>query len=451
MIAKIVKGKGFRGALEYDLREEKGRLLDTNMAGENPRELAAEFGVTRALRPNLSNAVCHMSVSIAPDERLSDEQWKDVAHKTLSGMGFGQSQYVVTKHEDTGHPHIHILASRVDMRGEVVQDSHDYKRMETLMRGFEKEYGLREVRPSREAERRAPTKGEIECAVRTGKPSTKILLQKHVDEALKNAPEYRGFVKHLEKNGVEVIPNTARTGRVSGISFRHDNITMKGSNLGKGYTWAGLQKRGLTYEQGRDASANDNGREQETADNARNFRGNSRDSRSLTENAGRVGAIARTVDERHAEITRRYGATPGRTEKEQHMDKKPTRTDIQDMGLLSGEIGNTSGQGAELPGGNMEISASSARENAGSATTQRKSEHIAPVAATAPGDGHNLSALERVRALADAGLRYAPKQSEHDLLQNRGTGEAPTESSAERDKIAEPDVRPRKKEQDMEL
>ena len=44
MIAKAVKGKGFRGALDYDLHKEDGRILDTNMAGETLRELAAEFG-----------------------------------------------------------------------------------------------------------------------------------------------------------------------------------------------------------------------------------------------------------------------------------------------------------------------------------------------------------------------------------------------------------------------
>lgn len=451
MIAKIIKGKGFRGALEYDLREEKGWLLDTNMAGDNPRELATEFGATRALRPNLTNAVCHMSVSIAPNERLSGEQWKDIAHKTLSGMGFGHSQYVVTKHEDTDHPHIHILVSRVDMRGEVVPDSHDYKRMENLMRGFEKEYGLREVAPSREAKRRAPTKGEIESAVRTGRSSAKILLQKNVDEALKNAPEYREFVKRLEKSGVEIIPNIARTGRVSGISFRHDSITMKGSNLGKGYTWGGLQKRGLTYEQGRDTSADGNGREREKADSARAFEGGSRDSRSHPKDAGRIGAITRTVDERHAEITRRYGAPTGRTEKEQHMDKEPARSDIQDMGLLPGEFGSKGRRDTERPNRNVEIRPNPAYENTRGPAAQGKSKQIAPMVAAAPGCGHNLSALERVRALADAGLRYTPKQSEHNLLQNRRDGETSAEPPVERDKVAKPDVKPKKKEQDMEL
>jgi len=30
MIAKAIKGKNFRGALEYDLKKEQGRIIDTN-------------------------------------------------------------------------------------------------------------------------------------------------------------------------------------------------------------------------------------------------------------------------------------------------------------------------------------------------------------------------------------------------------------------------------------
>jgi hypothetical protein len=45
MIAKVMKGKGFRGALEYALHKDKAQLLETNMAGESPRQLASEFGI----------------------------------------------------------------------------------------------------------------------------------------------------------------------------------------------------------------------------------------------------------------------------------------------------------------------------------------------------------------------------------------------------------------------
>ena len=70
MIAKLIKGKGFRGALEYDLKQGKGVLLETNMAGQTPKELAREFGIIRALRPTLGKAVCHVSLSIHPTEHL---------------------------------------------------------------------------------------------------------------------------------------------------------------------------------------------------------------------------------------------------------------------------------------------------------------------------------------------------------------------------------------------
>lgn len=86
--------------------------------------------------------------------------------------------------------------------------------------------------------RRSHTKGEMECSLRTGKLSAKMVLQKMVDTALKEAPVLAEFSARLEASGVRVIPNQANTGRISGISFQYDSITMKGGDLGRGYTRA---------------------------------------------------------------------------------------------------------------------------------------------------------------------------------------------------------------------
>lgn len=262
MIAKAVKGKGFRGALEYDLREQKGHLLDTNMAGDTPRSLAQEFGSIRALRPNLTKAVLHTSISIHPDERLTDEQWKQVAQTYLDGMGFADCQYVVSKHTDTEHPHIHILANRISMSGEVVSDSHDYKRQEKIMRRLEKEFGLRSVELSKEVDKKALSKGEVEHVMRTGESSVRMRLQELVDNAIKGEPTLNDFAARLAAYGVEIRLNEAKTGRVSGISFALDGVAMKGSDLGKGYTWNSLQKKGLHHEIGK-STGDELGRGQE--------------------------------------------------------------------------------------------------------------------------------------------------------------------------------------------
>ena len=252
MIANQVKGTGFRGTLAYVLGKDGAERIGGNTLGENVAELSAEFSEGRKLRPNLSRAVYHTSLSLPAGERLSDEKWNAVTKSYLDQMGFQGSQYVVVRHKDTPHDHIHIVASRVRMTdGTVVSESQDYKRSEGILRGIEKEYGLKQVTPSREVDHRAPSHGELELA-RKGVPSTRLRLQSYIDGATTDHPTMSDFLNRMDEHGVSVIPNQAATGHVSGVTFLLDGEPMKGSDLGRGYTWAGLQKRGVNYDQIRD-------------------------------------------------------------------------------------------------------------------------------------------------------------------------------------------------------
>lgn len=256
MIAKLVKGRGFRGALDYDLKQEKGRVIDTNMAGRTPRELAAEFGEIRRLRPKVDKAVLHVSLSAAPGEKLSDAQWREIGQRYLQGMGFKDNQFLITRHTDTDHEHIHILANRITFGGEVVSDSLDYSRQERIVREIERQYQLEQVAPSHEAKRRAYTRGEIEHGIRTGQPSTRMQLQSLCDGAAHKCRDFSQYVQRLEALGVELIPVVQLQGaKLSGLSYRLDGVVMKGSDLGRGYSPVGLAKRGIGYEQGRDFEA----------------------------------------------------------------------------------------------------------------------------------------------------------------------------------------------------
>jgi hypothetical protein len=264
MIAKAVKGKGFRGALEYDLSKEQGRVIDTNMEGAGPRELAREFGAIRKLRPNLGRAVLHVSLSAALGEHLTDAQWCEIGQRYLHGMGLDANQYLTTRHTDTDHEHVHLLVNRVRLDGEVTSDSHDYRRHEILMRAIERDFSLQPVRPSIEAERHAATKGEIEQGLRTGVASTRQRLQQLCDGAATTSRTYSDYAERLEAAGVELVPVTQLDGaKLSGLSYRLDGVMMKGSDLGKGYSPAGLAKRGISYEKNRDFAAVGRQRERE--------------------------------------------------------------------------------------------------------------------------------------------------------------------------------------------
>jgi hypothetical protein len=220
MIAKAVKGRGFRGALAYDLSKEQGHVIDKNMAGESVRELAAEFGEIRKLRPNLNKAVLHVSLSAALGEKLNDEQWCEVGKRYLEGMGLEQNQFVMTRHNDTEHEHIHLLVNRIRFDGSVSTDSQDYKRQEVIMRELEREYGLQRVESSQESVRRAPTKGEIERVVRTGETSTRVQLQGLADEAARDCDSFTVYQARLEAVGVELLPVVQLEGaKLSGAYF----------------------------------------------------------------------------------------------------------------------------------------------------------------------------------------------------------------------------------------
>jgi hypothetical protein len=282
MIAMIKLGSGFRGTLDY-LLSNKGReaevaehaqkwgegahtrdfakeyeegaryrVIGGNMGGQTPRELAREFGSFRRLRPDIEKPVHHASLSAAKGDTLSVEQWNEIAAKYVERMGFEDSPYVVIQHRDTEHDHVHIVTSRVDVNERVVNEWQNKPRAEKLMREVEQEYDLERVPLSRDVARAAPTRGEIERFNRTGELSAKMSLQSYVEQALKDAPTTDEFIERLGRSGVEVLPNIQSTGRVSGISFLHDGRMMKGSDLGRGFSWGGLQKRGLDYDSKRD-------------------------------------------------------------------------------------------------------------------------------------------------------------------------------------------------------
>ncbi|MGA7937867.1 MAG: relaxase/mobilization nuclease domain-containing protein [Kovacikia sp.] len=121
MIGKQVKGTSFRGVLNYLHHKEGAEQIGGNMVGDDPRSLAAEFRVSRELNPRLNKAVYHVSLSLPKQESLDDLTWMAIslrerctnAQDYLRGMGFENCQYVVYRHTDQDHDHVHLVASRI--------------------------------------------------------------------------------------------------------------------------------------------------------------------------------------------------------------------------------------------------------------------------------------------------------------------------------------------------
>ena len=264
MIEKITKGKGARGLAEYllaskdhngDLRP-RADIIGGTLAGRNPRELAAEIGMLRRMRPNLQTAVGHVSLRVPEGDRpLSDQEWAAIGDRWAAEMGM--DSYCTVCHGD----HIHILFSRINSDGSVVSDSHDYRRGEAAVRKIEQEFGLVQVEPSHLLEperalnhRKAPKKGDF-IAMEKGEIPARLFVQSALDAVLAKQPTATQLIADMEALGIVIEPNVATTGKLSGFAYHFGHYRFTSAALGRGYTMGNMQKKGFTYEPDRDLEA----------------------------------------------------------------------------------------------------------------------------------------------------------------------------------------------------
>jgi hypothetical protein len=256
MTGNQVKGRSFRGALRYNLEKvekDKAEVLDHSFVSVSEKTIMREVQMVRMLRPDLKKYFYHTSINFPPGEDLSNETMKQIGLDYLAANGFSQHQYIMFRHKDADHPHIHILVNRIGYDGTVVSDSNDYARSEKVLRNLERKYNLTQVIGSREAKERALSNNEISMMKRKNNPSAKVAMQVIIGEVLKSKSQLstNEFISKLETRGVKVLFNQASTGYVSGISYSYQGMVMQGSKLGNAFKWSTI-KNIINYEQERD-------------------------------------------------------------------------------------------------------------------------------------------------------------------------------------------------------
>lgn len=251
---------------------ERHRILAANVAGETPRQIARHLKAVAEQNPKVSKPAVKISISASKNDKVTAEQWRKIGKGALKELGYQNSPFLIVQHRDREHDHIHILTSRIDVFGKTVNDSQSKLKLENFLRETEIKYNFEITQSSRKTLRAAPKRGELERFEEKGEVSIKMSLQTKIDYALGNknsfsSPASHGkeraphlkqktpaskFISSLEKTKALALPRFDEKGNVAGVSFWLDGKIMKGSSLGRGFSWKKLQERGLDYQPERD-------------------------------------------------------------------------------------------------------------------------------------------------------------------------------------------------------
>lgn len=138
-------GTDFRGALNYDNGLRKGdnkKVRTLSCKGVDMRynehgeltpdidEVVRSFELQASLNPRVEKPVIHVALSWSRDDqgRLSDKEMVEVAEEYLAAMGWKNTQYVVTRHDETDNDHFHITVNKVDNNGKTLNVYQDRRR-----------------------------------------------------------------------------------------------------------------------------------------------------------------------------------------------------------------------------------------------------------------------------------------------------------------------------------
>jgi hypothetical protein len=210
MVAKITTPKSIEAALNYNEKKvQKSNavcLYAANYLKEakemNFYQKLSGFERLNSLNDRATTKTLHVSLNFDPSEKLAESKLLLIAFDYMEKIGFGNQPYLVYKHEDAGHPHIHIVSTTIKQDGSRI-NTHNIGRnqSEKARKEIEQTYGL--IRAERQQQLLKPRikAVDIEKAI-YGKSETKRSISNVVGAVFSqykftSLPEFNAALKQF--------------------------------------------------------------------------------------------------------------------------------------------------------------------------------------------------------------------------------------------------------------
>ncbi len=241
MIIKAISAKGFGGVLDY-IEKEDSKKLFSNAVRVTPKEIYADMEMYRSTKPNIKNPCLHFIVSFDKEDKniINSEAMENIGKKILELFGAtDENQYVAIQHFDGGTPHFHICLNRINLSGNVLNDSYSKRRLDKIRKDLEDEYS-----ELKKAQKKNIGFTKQENLRGADKVKYKIYTAINVDIA--NCKTILDLIEKLEKNHnvkSELKFKIGSKSEYDGIKFYHENVWLKGSAVDKDCSYFKLIER----------------------------------------------------------------------------------------------------------------------------------------------------------------------------------------------------------------
>ena len=232
-------------ALDYIFREGKlgSRLAFHNLCSREPKTIYEEMKVVSDYNSRCRNKFLRIEIGIAPqdEKKLPVSELMRIAHLFAKRMGLDNHQWVAVTHKDTDNRHIHIIANRISLYGEVYDTTFVSNRAARVAEEISREKNLtiaKEVKTDKkhQKEKSNPTREQTKQQVQQ---ICYALLDKYKGTGVTG---HSMFLYELNKNGITIERLKNKQGKVYGLRFSYAGQSFKASEIGREFGYHSLQK-----------------------------------------------------------------------------------------------------------------------------------------------------------------------------------------------------------------
>lgn len=238
MIAKIVKGQSFKGVINYILDQTKGtEILDSNgVRLRSPDTVIQSFVSQTELNPRLKKPVGHISLDFSAQDKdkLTNEFMVKIARDYMAQFGITDTQYLIARHYDKEHSHVHLVFNRVDNNGNTISDKNDRFRSGKICKDLTNKYSLYFAHGKENVKQhrlREPDK-------------TKYEIYNSLKEIIPKSQNWEQIIRGLNDQNIGVtFKYIGKSDEIQGVIFNKNGYTFNGSKVDRQFSYSKINQK----------------------------------------------------------------------------------------------------------------------------------------------------------------------------------------------------------------